>query len=566
MDKLEALLNQIDRRGYKAYKQIQGDYQFPDFLLRIDHVQGDPFSDPSRCRIFIEASTIALAEGLYANHIRCVALEDYLGRCFAAAIKRHVKGKRGSGKSGEVSIAAYGQQVLQRNAVLVREGGVELRFRLGLPADGRSVNARQAKAMLLDELPRLVQAGLLSVDADVVQGHVDSVEDQAFLRQQLEPKGLVAFVADGAVLPRVSGVDDRPLEQAVAFCAPDSLAVELDRLHGDPLRGLGIAKGVTLIVGGGYHGKSTLLHAIERGVYNHIPGDGRERVVTDASAFKIRAEDGRAISGVNISPFINNLPQGKDTRQFSTQNASGSTSQAANIIETLAAGAKTLLIDEDTSATNFMIRDQRMQALVAKEKEPITPLVQRIQGLSHNYGVSVVLVMGGSGDFFDVADRVIMMDNYIPEDVSAEARALAITAPKQESAGLEITAHSRVPIPQCLSPTASEGREKIQAFETRALRYGRQEVDLGRVEQLVDKAQLQAIAYLVRYYAERYAPQQMDLVVGLRQALSDVESQGLDQITPYTIGSLAMPRLQELVAVVNRMRGLELYRNELEPK
>jgi len=563
MDKLEHLLDQIDRRGYKAYKQIQGDYQFPDFLLRIDHVQGDPFADPSRCRLFIKASTIALTKGLFSNHIRAIALEDYLGRCFAAAIKQHVKGSRGSGKSGEVSIATYGQQVLQRNAVLVCDGAVELRFRLALPADGRSVNARQAKAMLLQELPKLVQAGLLSVDLTVAQRHVDSIEDQNHLRQQLEAKGLVAFVADGAVLPRVSGVDDRPLAEAVVFRAPDSLAVELDRLHGEALCGLGIAKGVTLIVGGGYHGKSTLLHAIERGVYDHIPGDGREQVVTDASAFKIRAEDGRAISGVDISPFISNLPQGKDTRCFSTQNASGSTSQAANIIEALAAGAKTLLIDEDTSATNFMIRDQRMQALVAKEKEPITPLVQRIQDLSHSHGVSVVLVMGGSGDFFDVADRVIMMDNYIPEDVSVEAKSLAQIAPAQESGSLEIATHNRVPKPQCLSPCVREGRDKIQAFETRALRYGRQEVDLARVEQLVDSAQLSAIAYLIRHYADHYAPEQMDLVAGLAKALQDVETSGLDQVTPFIIGSLAMPRLQELVAVVNRMRGLELSGNEL---
>ena len=562
MDKLEQLLEQIDHRGYKAYKQLQGDYQFPDFRLRIDHVQGDPFADPSRCRIFITAATMALARGLYANDIRRIALEDYLGRGFAAAIKQHVKGKRGSGKSGEVSIASYGQQVLPRNAVLVCDGAVELRFRLALPADGRSVNGRQARAMLLQELPRLVQAGLLSVDLAAAQRQVDSVEEQAHLRQQLEANGLVAFVADEALLPRISGIDDRPLAEAVRFRAPDSLAVELDCLHGDTLRGLGIAKGVTLIVGGGYHGKSTLLHAIERGVYNHIPGDGRERVVTDASAFKIRAEDGRAINKVDISPFISNLPQGKDTRCFSTRNASGSTSQAANIIEALATGTKTLLIDEDTSATNFMIRDQRMQALVAKEKEPITPLVQRIQDLSHRHGVSVVLVMGGSGDFFAVADKVIMMDSYIPTDVTAEAKRLAETAVAHESGPLQIAPHSRVPSLQCLSPSVREGRDKIQAFATRALRYGQQEIDLSRVEQLVDSGQLLAIAYLIRYYAEHYAPAHMDLVAGLERALADVRESGLDQITPYIVGSLAMPRLQELVAAVNRMRGLEVIGNE----
>lgn len=360
MDALSQLLKQIDGRGYKAYKKLEGTFQFSDFRLRIDHVQGDPFADPSRCRIFIDAATIGLEPPLYANAVRRVALEDYLGRMFAAAINQHVKGDRGSGKSGEIAIARYGQQVLQRNAVLVREGAVEIRFRLALPSEGRSVNAHQARVMLFEELVSLVRAVLTSLrqDPTAARRHVDSVEDQQFLRRQLNDKGLVAFIANNARLPRRSGIDDRPLSDALPFEAPESLVLELERLHGEPVRGLGIRQGITLIVGGGYHGKSTLLHAIERGIYDHIPGDGREQVVTDASAFKIRSEDGRAISGIDISPFIGNLPQDKDTRRFSSQNASGSTSQAANIVEALAAGARTLLIDEDTSATNFMIRDR----------------------------------------------------------------------------------------------------------------------------------------------------------------------------------------------------------------
>ena len=101
---------------------------------------------------------------------------------------------------------------------------------------------------------------------------------------------------------------------------------------------MGIRKGITLIVGGGYHGKSTLLKALEAGVYNHIAGDGREFVITDDTAFKLRAEDGRSITGVDISPFIKNLPNKKDTVHFSTEDASGSTSQAANLMEALESG------------------------------------------------------------------------------------------------------------------------------------------------------------------------------------------------------------------------------------
>lgn len=561
MDKLADLLEQIDHRGYKAYKQLQGDYRFPGFLLRIDHVQGDPFADPSRCRVFIDGADIALAKNLFHNRIRCIALEDFMGRSFAAAIKCHVRGNRGSGKSGEFLIAHYGQQVLERNALLVRKGGVEVRFRIGLPANGRSVNAREAGIMLFEELPKVVAAGLFTVmdDPAIVQRHVDSVEDQQGLRRQLKENGLVAFIADGAVLPRMSGIDDRPLDVSVPFYSPDSLAVALERRHGPPLRGLGIPKGVTLIVGGGFHGKSTFLNAIERGVYDHIPGDGREQVVADPTAFKVRAEDRRAITGVDISPFINNLPHGRDTCHFTTQNASGSTSQAANIMEALVTGTETLLIDEDTSATNFMIRDKRMQALVTDDKEPITPLVQRIRGLYRDNGVSVILVMGGSGDFFATADTVLMMDNYITRDVTAEAKALAEKIEPQKMNPFDMAGtHHRVLQSECLIPVSHQNKEKIRAFGVRVLLYGEEEIDVSNIEQLVDTSQLLAIGYLMRLCHENCADETMDLVAGLRKALVAVESKGLDSLTRYITGDLAIPRIQELAATLNRMRGLTL--------
>ena len=561
MDRLQTLLTEIEGRGYKAYKQVQGEYLFPEYHLCIDHVQGDPFAEPSRCRVLVDKATAAIPQQLYSNQIRRIALEDYLGRSFAQALTQYVQGARGSGKSGEISIAAYGQQVLRRNSVLVQDGGVEVRFQIALPADGRSISADQAKAMLFQELPLVVARGVLSINDNLsdAAAHVDSVEDQQHLRSQLQARGLVAFIGDGSTLPRMSGIDDQPLPDAVAFVAPDSMALELERLHQGPIRGLGIPEGVTLIVGGGFHGKSTLLHAIEYGVYDHIRDDGRELVVTESSACKIRAEDGRAITGVDISPFINNLPQGKDTKSFTSQNASGSTSQAANIMEALATGSHTLLIDEDTSATNFMIRDQRMQALVAKDKEPITPLVQRIRHLYSDNNVSVILVMGGSGDFFECADHVIMLDNYLARDVTAEAKALVgnqniregITAPFCPS-------RPRIPQRDCLSPKNQMNKEKIQAFETRALRYGTEEIDLSRIEQLVDRGQLQAIGYLMNRYHECLPDDARDMVIALNEILSHTESDGLDDITPYIMGTLAMPRLHELAATINRMRRLQL--------
>jgi predicted ABC-class ATPase len=554
-------LQQIDGKGYKSYRQLKGRYAFPGYELHIDHVQGDPFADPSRCRLLVTADVAQLPSDLYSDAVRRIALEDFIGRRFERLILDIVRGKRGSGCSGEIRILGHGQQVLRRNAVLVLDGAVDLRFRLGLPANGRRVDAGQAKVMLFDELCRLTEAALLSLPGCIceIRRHVDSVENQHRLRCQLEQHRLCAFVADGSVLPRRSGVDDRPMIAAVPFEAPESLAVTLDSIAGEPIRGLGIPRGVTLIVGGGFHGKSTLLQSIERGVYNHIPGDGRERVVCDDTAVKIRAEDGRAVSGVDISAFINRLPQGRDTTCFSTSNASGSTSQAANIIEALATGASTLLIDEDTSATNFMVRDERMQALVCRDKEPITPLVQRIRELYTQENVSVILVMGGSGEFFAVADQVIMMDSFLARDVSDHARSLAGPASSSDEELPDIVSRrTRRVRRRSLAANYRHDRLKIQALGRRTLRYGRAEIDVSAVEQLVDAAQLRAIGYLMSKFQQGPLIGTEDLVEGLRLVLAGADTKGLDCLTPYVTGSLALPRLYELVATVNRLRGLEL--------
>ena len=529
MNKLRQLLNEIDHQGYKAYKKLVGDFQFPDFVLRIDHVQGDPFADPSRCRLFINTTKANIPSSLFNTRSRTIALEDFIGRSFTQAIKQHVQGGRGDGMSGEITIAEYGQEVLERNAVLVQDGDIELRIRIGLPAEKRKVTSQQAIIMLFEELPSVVTNVLQALQTDLVkvQQHVDSVEDQQALRQQLHERRLVAFIADGSHLPRYSGIDNRPLSGAVLFKAPASLAVELVQPHGGAIRGLGIPEGITLIVGGGFHGKSTLLHAIERGVYDHIPDDGREKVVSIANAVKIRAEDRRAITEVDISPFIGELPQAKNTHHFSSQDASGSTSQAANIMEALAIDSQLLLIDEDTSATNFMIRDKRMQALVPKYKEPITPLVHRIRDLYQDNAVSVVLVMGGSGNFFGLADTVIMMDNYVAKDVTAKAKALADDVIPKGSTLPAIKARNvRIPDITCLSPKQDTKRDKIQAIGTRILRYGQTEIDVSQLEQLVDKAQLTAIGYLIAYYYQQNIQNDLgdvDIIVGLKDAFIDVE-------------------------------------------
>lgn len=564
MKRLRALLERLDGKGYKAYKALEGSYEFPDFTLQVDHVQGDPYADASRIRVRVSTVRAGVLEVDHGAAIRRVALEDFLARAVQRAIARHVRGARGTGRSGEIHIAAGGQEILQRNAVLAGETVVEARLRAALPALGRRIAGADAVAMLLEELPRVVRGGLLLDEGSRVElaGHLDSAEDQHWLRGWLAREGLVAFIADGAMLARRSGADDHSLlEGALGFRAPPGLAREPVLPHAGRVRGMGIPRGVTLIVGGGFHGKSTLLRALERGIYDHIPGDGRERVVSDPTAVKIRAEDGRAVRAVDISPFIDNLPFATDSRRFTTDNASGSTSQAANIMEALACGGRLLLIDEDTSATNFMIRDQRMQALVSKDKEPITPLVHRIRELYGTLGVSTVLVMGGSGDYFSEADTVIMMERYEPQEVTAAAKRLAtpLCGPDIQRPRRPLAQHgARIPDPASLHACRGDGRLKIQARSSGRLRLGAEEIDLSALDQLVDTAQALAIGYLIRYYAERFVGDGRDVVAGLRAALEAVQAQGLDVLPPYVMGELALPRLHEAVAALNRLRCLQI--------
>ncbi len=562
---LRRILARIDGRGYKVYKDIAGAYDFDNFLLIIDHVQGDPFATPSRIRVQVDQNKAGFPSDLFSNKIRAVALQDYLTRKFATAIRSIVRGNRGIGGSGRISVDTPGQEVLERTSCLINKERVEVRFALGLPAEGRTILGRQAEEMFFGEVPRIVERSLMyeSLPAEEGKSHVNIVEDQEFIRNLLIERNSVCFLGNGSLLPRRSGVDDRPLErgdQTVLLQSPPELQAEVETLHHGKIRGMVIPPGVTLIVGGGFHGKSTLLNAIEKGVYPHVPGDGREHTVSHPASVKVRAEDGRAIEKVDLRPFINNLPLGRDTARFSTDNASGSTSQAANILEVLEVGAKVLLVDEDTSATNFMIRDRRMQELVFKEKEPITPFIDRVKQLYRDHGVSTVLVMGGSGDYFEVADTVIMMDSYLPQEVTRRVREIVSEYPalRKPEAGGEIGVHSRIPLTESFDPRRGNREVKIEAKGQQTIVYGRTAIDISQVAQVVDESQTRAIGDLIHYCARHYFSRGLALSDGLQNAMADLEQNGLDILSPFKRGDYAKPRLFEVAAAINRMRTLRI--------
>ena len=577
---LASTLHNLDGRSYGNLKQIRGRYTFGPVSVFIDRVQADPFASPSKVRVRVDRADAKFPLDLTTDRADRIASSDYLLRAGNEVLAKL--------DQRALILGHPGQEILERTNILIDDAGFEARLLVNLPARGRRILGHQAADILTRDLPEFAERLFLfdrwsdapagsggNTPAPSAKGLADHVQlhrDQLELRSHLGEAGLIGFIGNGAILPRTSGDSDRPMKSsdAVAFTSPPELEHTVELSSGRSITGMGIPRGVTVIVGGGYHGKSTILRALERGVYPHIAGDGREWVISDPTATSIRAEDGRAVTGDDISAFINNLPSGTDTRSFSTTNASGSTSQAGNLVEAIEAGARTLLIDEDTSATNFMIRDERMRALIPAEREPITPFVDRVRPLLTRQGVSTVLVAGGSSAFFEVADHVIALDAYVPSEVTTKAHDLVgVTAadldpaaelnrdPGTSSDSPVFAAAPRVPTAMALRPASKTKTARAKGSDR--IQFGRDFIDLIAIAQLVDAQQASGVAEALEYLAEIF-----DGRTSLTHALAEIEdmldAQGLDGITGHRDhpGHLTRPRGQEIAAALNRYRGLSL--------
>ena len=561
---LRNLLGRIDHRGYPAYKDTKGTYQFPGYVLSIDHVQGDPFASPSKVSVHVKGKNAAFPQELYREKHQRTALQDELTRQFGRRAEQFAFKAKGSGKSGLISVSRCGQEVLERTACRIdpETGDIILRMEIGFPANGRTINARELEKILFEFVPECVKHALFykNMDAKRLRSVVDLAEDQHYIREMLPKMGLCAFVADGSILPRESGISPRPMKGGVKFRSPKELEVTLELPHRGKITGMGIRKGITLIVGGGYHGKSTLLKALELGVYDHIAGDGREYVITDSTAVKIRAEDGRSIRKTDISMFINDLPNGKDTVGFCTEDASGSTSQAANVVESIEAGASLLLIDEDTSATNFMIRDELMQRVIHRDMEPITPFIERIRELYEDYGISTVIVAGSSGAYFHIADTIIQMDRYVPKDITEYAKKEAesypmLTGPEEKA---EKPDFRRCPQP---SPAfKGNDRIKMKTMGREAVMINKETIDLRYVEQITDSEQVTALGYCVRYAQKHLLNGRKDLRQIVEELEQIMEKGTLSALceSSSSVACMAKPRRQEIFACFDRCRSLRL--------
>ena len=552
---LAELLHGIDQKGYGAYKRAKGAWQGPDFTLHVDHVQGDPYATPSRLRFHLPPEAHGVPDEAWETEARRTGLCDFLLRAFRDACAELPR-VSGSGKSGQVRVSVESPQVVPRAGCTLEGDGLQLRFRAGLPAGGRRCFGHSAAELLTEHLPRAVDAvRWKNVDRERAWTWIRTTEDHGHLQDRLAERGLVAFLRDGSVLPRETGVSARPLPDAVPLEAPDALRVRLSTRHHGDVEGLGIPRGVTVVTGGGFHGKTTVLEAVQHGVVPHIPGDGREWTVTVRDAVKVRSEDGRSVAGVDLRPFIQDLPLERDTARFHTPDASGSTSLAADIMEALEAGTSLLLMDEDTCATNLMVRDARMQALV--RKETITPLIDRVRELAED-GVSTVLVTGGGGDYLDVADTVVLMEDYRPRDATAEAIEVADEHPTGRATGRPqhpLRHTDRVPEEASFDPRRRSGKVKIRTRGAHTIQYGTEDLDLSAVEQLVDYGQARAIGALL-WEIQRLCDDETPIGTLVHRAVERARTEGLSAIEDSP--EMAMPRPQELAKAVNRLRSLEI--------
>ena len=555
---LKRELEKIDGRGYKTYKTLEGQYSFEDYILSIDHVQGDPFASPSRIRVIVNNNN-NFPKNLFDEKYKKITICDFLTRLFSKNIYKYGEKVFGSGKSGLIEISKCSQQVIERTSIIINNEKIEARFYVGFPARGRSVLSKELEKILFNIIPNIVKNTLIynNINIKALNDKLKLLEDQEFIRKQLKDKKLIAFIANNSILPRESGISQKPLKDGKKFISPKELEVEFNTPNRGLIKGMGIPEGITLIVGGGYHGKSTLLKALELGVYNHIEGDGREFVITDNTALKVRAEDGRAITKTDISLFINNLPNGKDTKKFYTENASGSTSQAANIIESIESGTKLFLIDEDTSATNFMIRDSVMQQLVSKDKEPITPFIDVARSLYKQKGISTILVAGSSGDFFDIADLVIQMDNYEPYEVTKKAKALSRGITNvNENLRVDID-FNRVILKGTIE--SSPKGVKVKTLGKDGISINKENIDLRAVEQIVDNEQLNTIGAIMKYAENKLMGKNLTLAQIADNITEELKNNliGIENIKGG-YGSFAIVRKQEIMCAYNRYRKIKI--------
>ena len=570
MKALYQKIRTLNGKNYGLYKSLADKpWDFGDFVLEFLHVQGDPYAPASRVVIKANLSMLGYAGEWGGSFERRLALSDFLHRKLS-----HLVQEKYPDKDAAVIFDVAGPEMLVRNSLWIDNGELRACLQVKLPGEGRKIQAELAAEILTMVLPDLVSAGLYydRSDEGALQEHYRVLAERKEILSQLDAQGLCAYVPNGAVLPRASGLSEMPLEKAIPFVAPEEMAVTLN-VCGHEIRGMGIPKGISVITGGAFHGKSTLLQALTRSVYPHIPGDGREGIVIDETALRIGVEDGRSVRGTDLSMFVRDLPGGVSTKNFNTLSASGSTSEAANLLEAMEAGSRTFLIDEDSSAVNFLIRDVRVRKLLGDDREPLIPLTDRIKELAAA-GFSFILVAGACGDYLDLADNIIVMANYKAECAKfTPAPSMSSwrgEAPTESTEPAEVT-HPRSfvtymqPLQKSVRPTSAVERQvKVKLSGNTLLQIGFLVSDTSRLNTLVDKQQRFGAGFILLNLLQNAASNNdavpsngtmAQSVAGVAQKLCEnIKNVGFRNLPQGMSREMSLPRPVDIACVAFRLR------------
>ena len=583
MKALYQKIRSLQGKNYGLYKSLADrSWDFGDFVLEFLHVQGDPYAPASRVMIKSSLQMLGFSSEWGSSYERRLALSDFLYRKLSALVR-----EKYPDKDAAVVFDTAGPEMLVRNALWVDNGELRACLQVRLPGDGRKIQAEAAAEILTMVLPDLVSAALYNSGESKPEGvelelleHYRVLAERKAILEELEKRNLVAFVPNGAVLPRASGLSELPMEGAVPFTAPAEMEVTLNA-NGREIRGMGIPNGITVISGGAFHGKSTLLQALTKAVYPHIPGDGREGIVISESAVRVGVEDGRSVRGTDLSQFVRDLPGGISTKNFTTACASGSTSEAANLMEAMEAGSDVFLIDEDSSAVNFLIRDVRVRKLLGDDREPLIPLTDRIREIKNR---SFILVAGACGDFLDLADNIIVMASYKAECARINGKNVA-TGLNAVSVGDAVVAAAKIvpnlPAfvePQCrdfaeyvkpllpsLRPASAVERQvKVKISGDTLLQIGFLVSDTSKAGALVDKQQRFGAGFMLLNLCQNAASnndsangesQKSATIMERLNALCEkIKNVGFRNLPQGLSREMSLPRAIDIACVLYRLR------------
>ena len=562
-DKVEffQLLSEIDGKDVSEFSRIVGDFDFSRFVLKISRISSESDLSGVLFLVRVPQNVASFPQHLYSTPIRRTALEDLLTRRVAQTVERLARFDDAGVARRRLSIATPGQKILPRSSMVVSDDQVEARLYLQLPSRDGKILGAAAKEIFFDELPQVVNGALIysNLDEGDVEQFVGLMEDADQIRQTLPTRGLISFVAEGSLLARSAGADTPDYSRDQGVTVEDKLRVEMEVPNAQTIRGLGISTGITVILGDEYSGRVELMRAIAAGIYNHIPGDGREMVITMPDAVYVAADPGRSIQRVDISPFLARAPQG-DAKNFSTDRADPCASQMASTIESLEVGARALLFDESDSSLAFLARDERLGGIA--DGSSIVSLAARARQLADELGVSLVIGgAAGAASFVPVADTVLRIQDHRVTDITLEAKGWNIPSvpPRGDATDFaHIMEKTRWLVASSIDPSSGRLDLFIEAATVDKLGFGHVEVNLKGIAQLADRFQTQTIGLIMDYGRQRY----MDEGRPIREILDlvdrDLSTEGLECLSRDLRGDLVRPRRYEIAAALNRLRTLRV--------